>query len=193
VGAEQEVRVDVRVLSATHRNLAAEVEEGRFRSDLFYRINVIELQVPSLRDRSSDIPLLAKACVRRLAAEYGTEAPRIEETSLAALMDYEFPGNVRELENILERAFTLCENGTIRVEDLRLLSTGDREQNVFDGISDDAVPDARVSLETFLEDVERKALLRTLELERWNRTAAARRLGISFRQMRYRLKKLGID
>ena len=193
VGAEQEVKVDVRVLSATHRNLAAEVEDGRFRSDLFYRINVIELQVPSLRDRSSDIPLLAEACVRRLAADYGTAVPGIEPAALEALMDYEFPGNVRELENILERAFTLCEGAMIRTEDLRLPASSEKDPNVLEGLDEDFVPDTGVSLEAFLEGIERRALVRALELERWNRTAAAKRIGISFRQMRYRLKKLGID
>jgi two-component system response regulator PilR (NtrC family) len=193
VGAEQEVKVDVRVLSATHRNLAVEVEQGRFRSDLFYRINVIELQVPSLRDRSADIPLLAGACVRRLAAEYGAAVPQIDPAALGALMDYEFPGNVRELENILERAFTLCENAVIRVEDLRLPASGEVTESPLEGLPEEFDPDAGESLESFLEGIERKALVRALELERWNRTAAAARLGMSFRQIRYRLKKLGID
>ena len=193
VGAEQEVRVDVRVLSATHRNLAVEVEQGRFRSDLFYRINVIELQVPSLRDRAGDIPLLAKACVQRLALEYSLPAPRLHEDALAALADYPFPGNVRELENVLERAFTLCEGNVIRTDDLRLPRIESTPEDPTAGLEQDFDPAGTVSLERFLEDIERKALIRTLDLERWNRTAAARRLGMSFRQMRYRLKKLGID
>jgi two-component system response regulator PilR (NtrC family) len=195
VGAEQETRVDVRILSATHRNLSTEVEEGRFRSDLFYRINVIELRVPSLRERSADIPVLALFCVRRLASDYGLAAPRLHEDALAALCDYAFPGNVRELENILERAFTLCEGNLIRAADLRLPSVppptaqhGDAGLPVTE-----YDPDAGVPLEQFLEEIERRALVRVLDLERWNRTAAARRLGMSFRQMRYRLKKLGID
>jgi two-component system response regulator PilR (NtrC family) len=195
VGAEQETRVDVRVLSATHRNLAVEVDEGRFRSDLFYRINVIELRVPSLRERAADIPVLAGFCVRRLAAEYGIATPRLHEDALAALAGYGFPGNVRELENILERAFTLSEGNTIRAADLRLPVPAERRE----APDADALPpaeydpDSGIPLEQFMEDIERRALARTLELERWNRTAAARRLGMSFRQMRYRLKKLGID
>ncbi len=193
VGAEQEVRVDVRVLSATHRNLAVEVEQGRFRSDLFYRINVIELQVPSLRDRAGDIPLLAKACVQRLALEYSLPPPRLHDDALAALADYPFPGNVRELENVLERAFTLCEGNVIRTDDLRLPRIESTPEDPTAGLEQDFDPAGTVSLERFLEDIERKALIRTLDLERWNRTAAARRLGMSFRQMRYRLKKLGID
>lgn len=195
VGSEQELRVDVRLLSATHRNLASEVEQGRFRSDLFYRINVIELRVPSLRERAADIPLIAKACVDRLAQEYGLKAPALGEDALAVLGTYPFPGNVRELENILERAFTLCEGAMIRASDLQLpavrVDANARER--LEGLDEAFDFDAGVSLERFLEDIERRALRQALELERWNRTAAARRLGMSFRQMRYRLKKLGID
>lgn len=195
VGGEQELRVDVRLLSATHRNLASEVEQGRFRSDLFYRINVIELRVPSLRERAADIPLIAKACVDRLAQEYGLKAPALGEDALAVLSTYPFPGNVRELENILERAFTLCEGAMIRASDLQLpavrVDANARER--LEGLDEAFDFDAGVSLERFLEDIERRALRQALELERWNRTAAARRLGMSFRQMRYRLKKLGID
>lgn len=195
VGSEQELRVDVRLLSATHRNLASEVDQGRFRSDLFYRINVIELRVPSLRERAADIPLIAAVCVDRLAQEYGLAAPTLGEDALALLGTYAFPGNVRELENILERAFTLCEGSVIRAADLQLpaarIDAG--TPDALDGLDDAFDFDAGISLERFLEDIERRALRRALELERWNRTAAARRLGMSFRQMRYRLKKLGID
>jgi two-component system response regulator PilR (NtrC family) len=119
--------------------------------------------------------------------------PQIDPAALGALMDYEFPGNVRELENILERAFTLCENAVIRVEDLRLPASGEVTESPLEGLPEEFDPDAGESLESFLEGIERKALVRALELERWNRTAAAARLGMSFRQIRYRLKKLGID
>jgi two-component system response regulator PilR (NtrC family) len=193
VGAEQEVRVDVRILSATHKHLAAEVDEGRFRSDLFYRINVIELRVPSLRERVADIRLLAAFCVRRLAQEYGLAPPRIADEALAALEKYRFPGNVRELENILERAFTLCEGAVIREADLRLPQLPEEVADPIEGLPTEFDADAGVPLEKFLEDIERKALIRALDLERWNRTAAAKRLGMSFRSIRYRLKKLGID
>ncbi len=194
VGAEQEIRVDVRVLSATHKNLAAEVENGHFRSDLFYRINVIELGVPSLRERSADIPLLAEFCVSRLATDYGVAAPRLHEDALVALQAYGFPGNVRELENILERAFTLREDNMIRARDLRLptgaaIETGDPVA----GLATHYDSGSGVRLEHFLEDIERRAITRALEQERWNRTAAAKRLGMTFRSLRYRLKKLGID
>ena len=194
VGSEQEIRVDVRILSATHKNLANEVETGHFRGDLFYRINVIELRVPSLRERTADIPLLAEFCVKRLAEEYGLAKPRLHDDALAALKAYTFPGNVRELENILERAFTLCEGNVIRAQDLRLPAGAElHSPEPTAGLPTEFDPDAGQSLEEFLEDIERRAIVRALEQERWNRTAAAKRLGMSFRSMRYRLKKLGID
>ena len=193
VGSEQESRVDVRILSATHKNLAEEVEQGLFRRDLFYRINVIELRVPSLRERAADIPLIAEACIRRLAEEYSTAAPRLHEDALQALAAYAFPGNVRELENILERAFTLCDGNVIRAPDLRLPGANAASSShaaIAPGELAD-LPD--VPLEEYLEGIERRAIMRALELERWNRTAAAKRLGMTFRSLRYRLKKLGID
>ncbi len=197
VGSEQESRVDVRILSATHKDLAQLVEQGLFRRDLFYRINVIELRVPSLRERAADIPLIAGACVRRLAGEYGTAAPRLHEDALRALAAYAFPGNVRELENVLERAFTLCDGNVIRAPDLRLPGTGPAAAQP---AAQPAMPAQEVQtelpdvpLEEYLEGIERRAIMRALELERWNRTAAAKRLGMTFRSLRYRLKKLGID
>ena len=193
-GAGQEIRVDVRILSATHRNLGEEVEHDRFRRDLFYRINVIELCVPSLRERRADIVLLAEACILRLADEYGREAPRLHPDALRALDAYPFPGNVRELENILERAFTLCDGRTICTEHLRLGNLqGDtaREARQAAEPADAEIPE--VPLEEYLETLERRIIVRALELERWNRTAAAKRLGMSFRSLRYRLQKLGID
>ena len=120
VGSQQESTIDVRILSATHKNLAGEVDAGRFRQDLYYRLNVIELPVPSLRERTDDIPLLANEILARLAEEYGTGAPQIADDAIEALKAYAFPGNVRELENVLERAFTLCENNRIRASDLNL-------------------------------------------------------------------------
>jgi two-component system response regulator PilR (NtrC family) len=193
VGSEQEARVDVRILSATHKNLAQEVELNRFRGDLFYRINVIELRVPSLRERAADIPLLADFCVRRLARDYTLAAPHLHDDALAALRGYAFPGNVRELENVLERAFTMCEGNVIRAVDLGLPIGDDAPEDPTAGLPSEFVEESGVSLEKFLEDIERRAITRALDLERWNRTAAAKRLGMSFRSLRYRLKKLGID
>ena len=189
VGGQQEVAVDVRILSATHKDLAAEVAAGRFRQDLYYRLNVIELSVPPLRERREDIGLLAERALRRLAAECGLEPARLSDEALDKLKNYRFPGNVRELENMLERAYTLCEDDVIQASDLRLgdapaASGGDGAGGNLAQIDD---------LEDFLENIERQAIMQALEETRWNRTAAAQRLGLSFRSMRYRLKKLGID
>lgn len=193
VGSNQEVAVDVRVLSATHKDLKGEMDDGRFRGDLFYRINVIEIHVPSLRERRADIPLLAEYCLNQLATEWQLAKPSLSETAAAALQEYDFPGNVRELENILERAYTLCEGDNIDAADLQL-SSG-RATAV---VSAPALPgqaDLRdfESLEAYLEHIEKQILLRTLEQCRWNRTAAAKTLGMTFRQLRYRLQKLGLD
>src|SRR5690606_17576606 len=120
VGGQQELAVDVRILSATHKDLAAEVAAGRFRQDLYYRLNVIELGVPPLRERREDIPLLAERALARLAADCGLEPARLSAEALEKLKSYRFPGNVRELENMLERAYTLCEDDLIQASDLRL-------------------------------------------------------------------------
>ncbi|SDT29419.1 sigma-54-dependent transcriptional regulator [Pseudomonas oryzae] len=190
VGGQQEVAVDVRILSATHKDLAAEVAAGRFRQDLYYRLNVIELKVPPLRERREDIGLLAERALQRLAAECGLEPAQLTEDALEKLKNYRFPGNVRELENMLERAYTLCEDDVIQASDLRL---GDAPAAATGG-DGGAGNLARIDdLEDFLENIERQAIMQALEETRWNRTAAAQRLGLSFRSMRYRLKKLGID
>lgn len=187
VGGQQETVVDVRILCATHKDLDAEVAAERFRQDLYYRLNVIELRVPSLRERRDDIEVLAAHVLKRLAKDTGQPPARLHPQALETLKNYRFPGNVRELENVLERAHTLCENRTIEAEDLRL-----SEGNCAAGgaIADLTQID---NLEDYLENVERKLILQALEETRWNRTAAAQRLSLSFRSMRYRLKKLGLD
>jgi len=187
VGGQQESVVDVRILCATHKDLDAEVAAERFRQDLYYRLNVIELRVPSLRERRDDIEVLAASMLKRLAKDTGQPAARLHPQALAALKNYRFPGNVRELENVLERAHTLCESRAIEAEDLRL-SEGNCAAD--GGIADLTQID---NLEDYLENVERKLILQALEETRWNRTAAAQRLSLSFRSMRYRLKKLGLD
>ena len=187
IGEQQETVVDVRILCATHKDLDAEVSAERFRQDLYYRLNVIELRVPSLRERRDDIEPLSSHVLKRLAASSGQPAATLHPAALDALKNYRFPGNVRELENVLERAHTLCENKQIEADDLRLA----------DGncTAEGAVPDLTQidNLEHYLENVERNLLLQALEETRWNRTAAAQRLNLSFRSMRYRLKKLGLD
>ena len=187
VGGQQEVVVDVRVLCATHKDLAAEVNAGRFRQDLFYRLNVIELRVPPLRERREDIPQLADVMLRRLSDGTGLAPAKLTGDALEKLKSYRFPGNVRELENMLERAHTLCEDEQIKASDLRL---ADAVCSTDDGEASLASID---NLEDYLEDIERKLIMQALEETRWNRTAAAQRLGLTFRSMRYRLKKLGID
>lgn len=214
VGAQNEESVDVRILSATHKNLDEMVASGLFRQDLFYRINVIKLNVPALRERPEDIPVLAQRFLKQMCDECDVDDARIEEDALAALAGYDFPGNVRELENIIERAFTLCENDVIRAHDLQLRpddspaepipaesgynspdlsGTGFSEAHV--DVTGSSVPKRpeHQSLEDYLESIERAEIEAALNETKWNRTAAARKLGISFRALRYRLKKLDMD
>ncbi|NNB46825.1 sigma-54-dependent transcriptional regulator [Pseudomonas chlororaphis] len=186
VGGQQEVQVDVRILCATHKALQAEVHAGRFRQDLYYRLNVIELPVPPLRARKDDIEPLATAILERLAQGDGQQLARLQPSALLALQGYDFPGNVRELENLLERAHTLCENRRIEARDLRLTS-----HSAHPAIAPGAAQ--VIDLEDHLQEIERRLILQALEHTRWNRTAAAQRLSLSFRSMRYRLKKLGLD
>ncbi|MBX3666682.1 MAG: sigma-54-dependent Fis family transcriptional regulator [Burkholderiales bacterium] len=181
VGSTSEEPVDVRIISATHRHLADEVKSGAFRQDLYYRLNVIELRMPALRELREDIPRLAAAILERHAA--GGPAPRLSAQAAAALQDYHFPGNVRELENILERAVALTSGSEIGVEDLQLT----HERAVVPEADIDGLP-----LPERLEAIERKAILDALERARYNQTAAAKLLGISFRALRYRIQRLGI-
>ncbi len=189
VGAEQEIPIDVRILSATHKDLKQLVAEGQFRQDLFYRINVIELEIPPLRQRREDIPLLAERFLDRLTQTNGLERLTLSPRALEALCRYPFPGNVRELENILERAAALCEGETIDVDDLAL--PGPTKPLI--PSSQEEIPVGEFSLEEYLMQIERRAILDALKKTRWNRTAAAQKLGLTFRSLRYRLKKLGID
>jgi len=220
IGARAEVGVDVRILSATHKNLARLVELGSFRQDLFYRINVIELKVPPLRDRREDIPKLAGRVLERLAKDGGGAPARLEPEALKSLLAYDFPGNVRELENVLERAVALCENNSIGASDLRLVA-GERSAAAYaDAWSNTPTGAAQTSasfeapsrgaavpstpeppedegfpsdLAAAVAETERAAIMKALEATRWNRTAAAKQLGLTLRQLRYRLEKLGIE
>jgi len=217
VGAATEQNIDVRILSATHKDLAEEVATDRFRQDLYYRLNVIELPMPSLRDRAEDIPELAGQILERLASSYGADVPDISKNALETLCGYDFPGNVRELENVLERAFTLCENGCIESADLQLgtanidsAQSSAEPSKMISGAGDDAAALSQQapahssastslklapgqSLEEFLEEIERQLINEALEATRWNKTAAAKQLGITFRALRYRLKKLELE
>jgi two-component system response regulator PilR (NtrC family) len=191
VGAQQEIPTDVRILSATHKNLGQLVESGQFRQDLYYRLNVIELQVPSVRERREDIPMLAEHFLKQLARR--DEIPyRIADDALKALSQYPFPGNVRELENILERATTLCEGSLISSSDLQLphppMADNDQREEAMPELEPGAL-----TLDSYMDTIEKEALLKALEQTRYNKTAAARLLGLSFRALRYRLKKLGLE
>jgi two-component system response regulator PilR (NtrC family) len=194
VGESREETVDVRTLSATHKNLADLVADGRFREDLFYRINVIELRVPSLRERSGDIPELSETILGRMGKRMNTDAPQISEDAYRVLHDYPFPGNVRELENVLERALTLCTDGVITPEHIKL-RTAARPANEITTPVPILGADApgAAALGAQLEDMERDAIVKALEKTRYNKTAAAKLLGMSFRALRYRIKKLGIE
>jgi len=187
VGETREVPVDVRILSATHRNLQEMVKAGRFREDLYYRINVIELHVPALRERLDDVPLLVDVLLDRVSKQIGVKRPEITDEALDKLLNYAYPGNVRELENVLERAVTLCSGNRIEPDDIQL------KQGVgFDlpAAADDLPVDG---LEGQLEHIEREAIVKALEQTRYNKTKAAELLGMTFRQLRYRVKKLGIE
>ena len=186
IGEQSEVGIDVRILSATHKNLALLVAEGKFREDLFYRVNVIELRVPSLRERPEDVPELAEAVLRRLGRRMKITPPMLAKDALAALESYAFPGNVRELENILERAITMSTSGEVRASDIQLRPSPVGSASTANAPNGGALGD-------HLEDIERDAILKALEQTRFNKTAAAKVLGMSFRALRYRIKKLGIE
>ncbi len=205
VGENEEQQVDVRLLSATHKNLAELVALGSFREDLFYRINVIEMRVPALRERAEDIPELAEEILRKLARRTDSAGIEITAGAMEKLGGYAFPGNVRELENILERALTLCADGRIQAEDIRLRTVGRVDIPPANSVTSDAPhssgdkgmrradPPAGAALGDRLEGLEREAIVGALEQTRYNKTAAAKLLGVTFRALRYRIKKLGIE
>jgi len=207
LGSEHEIPVDIRILSASHKDLDAEIARGNFREDLYYRINVIELQVPPLRDRQEDILQLADLFLTKFAADFDSTTAQLSTEALDTLLHYPFPGNVRELENTLERAFTLCDGDIIEATDLQLKArktsvTVETEAGV---VASQPVqqptsnnnPGAHQlngqSIDDYLAEIERGILEKALEECRWNKTATAEKLGITFRQLRYKLKKLNID
>lgn len=232
VGEQQEVKVDIRLLSATHKDLSKLVQQGLFREDLFYRVNVIKLDVPPLRERKADIPLLARHFLHEIALQNNASKTDFAPEALNALQNYDFPGNVRELQNTIERAFTLCDGNTIYLNDLQFNSaiqskataetsrfqtiattptsntTNNSKQESDTQITHHPLFESDVSLnhiqtirpraanqplEDYLEAIERKEIEQALHETKWNRTAAAKLLGLSFRALRYKLKKLGLD
>jgi len=172
------------VLSASHKNLVQLVADGAFREDLYYRINVIELSIPSLRERKEDIPLFIEQLLNNLANKMGVEIPSIDADAISALQNYHFPGNVRELENILERAIALSDDNSISIQDLHLKPITNNDISVVESAPVDPMD---------LVGQERQSIMQALEQTRWNKTAAAKLLGLSLRQLRYRLQKLEIE
>ncbi|NOQ14932.1 MAG: response regulator [Methyloprofundus sp.] len=187
VGGQHEESVDVRILSATHKNLAQLVQEGLFRQDLYYRINVIELVVPALHQRISDISQLCEHFLTKISKNNRLTGVELSTDAIKALKRYNFPGNVRELENILERAVALYEGNKITEQDLNLIP------EVSQALESDSFDPVMGSLENYLEEIEKQAITNALEKNKWNRTATAKQLGMSFRSLRYRLKKLGLE
>ncbi|OUS13609.1 sigma-54-dependent Fis family transcriptional regulator [Gammaproteobacteria bacterium 53_120_T64] len=207
LGAESEVAVDIRILSASHKDLDVEISEGNFREDLYYRINVIELQVPPLRDRREDIAPLTDLFLKKFAADVDAKPVALATDAIDTLQHYAFPGNVRELENTLERAFTLCDGEIITSADLQLKARKPKliletaTSPVTTPASQEAIADTQQhqhqlngqSIDDYLATIEKALLEKALEESRWNKTAAAEKLGITFRQLRYKLKKLNIE
>jgi two-component system response regulator PilR (NtrC family) len=197
VGGTTEEAVDVRIISATHKNLSEMMDAGLFRQDLYYRLNVIQLKMPALRDRPNDIPLLANLLLTKLCASQKISIPQIDATTQAYISKLQFPGNVRELENMLERALAMSDGKTITIDDL-----GDEnESNRFSGSQNSDIhaktafnsgQTKELNLSDYLEDIEKQAIVKALEKTNHNKTAAAKLLGVSFRTLRYRLSKLGL-
>ncbi|MFA6313080.1 MAG: sigma-54 dependent transcriptional regulator [Sterolibacterium sp.] len=188
VGATAEDSVDVRIICATHQDLKALVDQNRFRQDLFYRLNVIELRMPALRECRGDIPLLVSRILERLAKVAALPAPQLTPAALSALAEYSFPGNVRELENVLERALALLSGDVIDVADLHL--AGAAQDSVEPLV---ALPGDQLQLQEHLDRVESQVILDALKKTRFNRTAAAKLLGVTFRSLRYRMERLGLN
>ncbi|OYY92439.1 MAG: sigma-54-dependent Fis family transcriptional regulator [Hydrogenophilales bacterium 28-61-23] len=184
VGGVNEEPFDVRVISASHQDLQAAVSTGRFRHDLFYRLNVIEIRMPALRERREDLPELAAFILARLSDNYAGPPPVLQSAALAALARYDYPGNVRELENILERGLALAETNTIATSDLNLEPI---EEEALGGQTH------QPGLQTYLDELERQAIQEALVKTGHNKTAAARLLGVTFRSLRYRIERLGIE
>jgi two-component system response regulator PilR (NtrC family) len=195
VGMAEEIPVDVRILSATHKDLRELVAAGQFREDLFYRINVIELKVPPLRERLEDIGILIGHALERLSTNLRIAIPELTDEAVAKLAGYSYPGNVRELENILERALALSGDGAITPDDIQLQETGKtaRYRSISSTGESPTAGESGDQLGDQLESVERTAIMKALEETRYNKTAAAKQLGLTLRALRYRIQKLGID
>jgi len=196
IGAREEVPVDVRILSATHQPLKPLVESGKFRSDLYFRLNVIELHMPGLQERTEDIPLLAERFLGEIGEQWSSgETLAISDAAMETLQNHRYTGNVRELINILQRAVTMCEGNVIQPDDLLLehVEVHDSAPSSAPAGADAPVKEEDESLDTYMEGIEKKMLEDALKKARYNKTRAAELLGISFRSFRYKLKKFGIE
>ena len=195
VGGTAEEAVDVRIISATHKNLSTMMEHGQFRQDLYYRLNVIQLKMPALRDRPEDIPELTQKLLQKICDAQSIETPVIEQSAKNMIAGLAFAGNVRELENMLERALALCDGKKISAEDLFMYDQAEARKPVETPVAHndfDSGNTAEIGLPEYLEDIEKRAILKALEKANNNKTAAAKLLGVSFRTLRYRLTKLGL-
>jgi two-component system response regulator PilR (NtrC family) len=184
VGGVNEEPVDVRLISASHQDLQAAVSAGRFRHDLFYRLNVIEIRMPALRERREDLPELAEFILQRLSDSHVGQVPTLQPATIEALQRYDFPGNVRELENMLERGMALAEHQVIDAADLNLTPMEGSGMNGLEG---------NAGLQAHLDDLEKQAIQEALAKTGHNKTAAARLLGVTFRSLRYRMERLGME
>lgn len=205
VGSDQEIDVDFRIISASHQDLDLLVQQGKFRQDLYFRIHVMDLILPPLRDRGSDILLLAHHFIEKISTEWGIASKKLTVNAQDFLLSQYYPGNVRELRNMIERAMTLCDEDEIDL--LHLQSTSSRQQQIVTAVAETvATPQHETTvtapssnklpiegLEAHLEKVEKDILINALNLTHWNRTLAAKKLGMTFRSLRYRLKKFGLD
>lgn len=198
VGSDTEYNINVRILSASHKDLQIAISEDQFRQDLFYRLNVIQLDLPSLRERKGDIKLIAHSILDKIAKEWNEDSFTLSDDAIDKLKKYPFPGNIRELENVLQRAVSLTDSNTISPDDINLEKKSVESlssPSVNSGLDDENMIylDPTLNLESLLEAIEKKKILEALDATRWNRTKAAQKLGLSFRSLRYRLKKLGLD
>ena len=205
LGSDKEIEVDFRIISASHQDLERLVEEGKFRQDLFFRIHVMDILLPTLRDRKSDIPLLTQHFIAQICREWDIPAKTLTEAALNFLMQQHYPGNVRELRNIVERAITFSDDDRIDLQHLqsapmRIIPKTEKNISIetasvspLDKAKADALQIPEEGLEQFLENVEKEVLLTALNQTHWNRTLAAKKLGMTFRSLRYRLKKFGLD
>jgi len=189
IGGSEDIRVDVRIISATNQNLQERVKKGEFREDLYFRLNVIPIHMPPLRKRKEDIPLLTRHFIEKYAAEFGKEVRMISSYAMELLMEYPFPGNIRELENIIERGVAMETSNIILPENLVLLADEDTEQKQIDL----NIPDSGIDLNAELEKIEKRAIQKVLQKTNGSKTKAAEMLHVTFDSLRYRIEKLGVE